>query len=290
MWEIYDRLIGEIKDDIRVMDVVCGPVWTAVCTDSGNVGMAMSMSWHDCAADNSYPEKNIKYRTDEEDADIWHYPACQPREITSKEAVIKNRKPYMRTSFGILREGMTLRETAQLVKSWDFAEASIGMAAINAYYNTKRRIEDLDLYQKQEGHSTFGMDVAGKNVVMIGALRSRSVLEAAGAHVTVLEREDKPDTLPDTAAEYVIPGCDILVITASAFINKTMPRLLELGQGSTIVITGPSAPMAPQILEYGVHRVTGLVVTDTASAPSYVARGEQGQPYGLGAKFCIEAI
>lgn len=288
MWEIYDRLIGGIKDDIRVTDVVCGPVWTAVCTDSGSVGMAMSMRGHDGTAASGCSGKDAGCRTDAEDADSWHYLACRPYEKTSEEDVMKSRKPYAGTSYGILREGMTLRDAALLVKAWDFTEASIGMAAINAYYNTKRRIEELDLYQKQEGHSTFGMDVAGKNIVMIGALKSRSVLEAAGAHVTVLEREDKPNTLPDTAAEYVIPGCDILVITASAFINKTIPRLLELGSGAQIVVTGPSAPMSPNLLEFGIRRVTGLVITDTIGAPDFVARGGKQQPYILGEKFCIE--
>lgn len=246
MWEIYDSLIGEIPDNILVKKVVCGSVWTCVCTDAGTAGIAMSMSSNggDKCADTSNMADGF----------------C----------------------------GRPLREVALSVKSWDFAKASVGMAAINAWYNTEARIKSLDLYQKQEGHSTFGMDVAGKDIVMIGALKSRSVLEAAGAHVTVLEREDKPDTLPDTAAEYVIPGCDILVITASAFINKTMPRLLELGRGARIVVAGPSAPMSPHLLEFGIHRVTGLVVTDLTNAPDFVSRGEKQQPYILGEKFCVQ--
>lgn len=192
-----------------------------------------------------------------------------------------------RMAVGSLK-GRSLREVAALVKSWNLREASVGMAAINAYYNTLERLNGLDLRQKQEGHSTFGMDVRGKNIVMIGALHSRGDLEAKGAHVTVLERENKPDTLPDSAAEYVIDGCDILVITASALINKTLPRLLELGRGSTVVLTGPSAPMAPQLMRFGIRRVTGLTVTDKDAMLQYCAAGTHGQPYGMGERFCIE--
>lgn len=186
--------------------------------------------------------------------------------------------------------GRTLREVAGLVKSWNLREASIGMAAVNAYYNTKDRLDRLDLRQKQEGHSTFGMDVAGKNIVMIGALKSRKVLEAQGAKVTVLEREDKPDTLPDSAAEYVVPGCDILVITASAFINKTLPRLLELGRGSVVVVAGPSAPMAPQLVGHGIDRVAGMAVTKCAQMFDFAASGRAGQPYDMGERFCIDNV
>ena len=32
--------------------------------------------------------------------------------------------------------GKSLREVARLCKSWDFAEAAIGAAAVNAYYNS----------------------------------------------------------------------------------------------------------------------------------------------------------
>jgi len=32
-------------------------------------------------------------------------------------------------------EGLPLREVAECVKSWNFYEAAIGLAAINAYYN-----------------------------------------------------------------------------------------------------------------------------------------------------------
>lgn len=243
MWSLYESLVNEIPGNLAVTEVVEGPVWTAVETSAGNVGIAMT--------------------TDRE---------CVPRCIGDENY-----------------RGWSLREVAALSKSWNFREASVGMAAINAFYNTPQRLEELDLRQKQEGHSTFGMDVEGKNIVMIGALRSRSVLEAQGAHVTVLERENKRGTLPDTAAEYVVPKCDILVITASALINKTMPRLLELGHAGTIVITGPSAPMAPQLLQFGVKRVTGMVVTDCSKMLDYAAAGTAGQPYEMGVKFCVEA-
>lgn len=242
MWELYDSLINEIPGDIKVLRVVEGAVWTAVETDTGSVGIAMT--------------------TDRE---------CVARTVADSECA-----------------GRPLCEVAELVKSWNLREASVGMAAANAFYNTPERMERLELRQRQEGHSTFGMDVAGKNIVMIGALRSRSWLEEQGAKVTVLEREDKADTLPDSAAEYLVPGCDILVITASAMINKTMPRLLELGRSSTVIIAGPSAPMAPQLIKTGIDRITGMVVTEPLMMLEYVAAGTQGQPYAMGERFCVE--
>lgn len=240
MWELYDELLSEISENQTVTKVIEGPVWTAVETDSGNVGIAMT---------------------------------------TARECVDRCVGSY---------EGLPLHKAAELVKSWNLREASVGMAAINAFLNTPERLELFDLRQKQDGHSTFGMDVAGRNVVMIGALRSKTELESRGAHVTVLEREEKPGTLPDSAAEFVIPGCDILVITASALINKTLPRLLELGRTSTIVLTGPSAPMSKKLLSFGISRVTGMTVTDTAAMMRHVADGTQGQPYSMGERFCIE--
>lgn len=47
--------------------------------------------------------------------------------------------PPLRGAGGLA--GMSLREAAELVKSWNLLEASIGLAAINSWYNHPRRAE-----------------------------------------------------------------------------------------------------------------------------------------------------
>ena len=48
---------------------------------------------------------------------------------------------------------------------------------------------------------------------------------------------------------------DFTIITGSAFINKTLPRLLQLSRHA--VILGPSTPMSRSILDYGAKELSG---------------------------------
>ena len=51
-------------------------------------------------------------------------------------------------------EAATLAELAPAVKSWNFAEASAAMAAINAFYNTRERMENLNAAEPFEHYCT----------------------------------------------------------------------------------------------------------------------------------------
>ena len=80
--------------------------------------------------------------------------------------------------------------------------------------------------------------------------------------VVILEREPKPGDYPDSACEYLLPDCDVVLITGSASVNKTMPRLLELAKDARIVLTGPTVPLCPGLLDLGIQRLNGSVVLD----------------------------
>ena len=184
--------------------------------------------------------------------------------------------------------GMSLKKAAEKVKSWNFIEAGIGMAAINAWYNSPRRMEEMGTAQGDTRFCTYDMEHKGKNLCMVGALRYPPGMFADAAELIVMERNTVEGTYPDSACEYIIPRSDIVLITGSAFINKTMPRLLALAENARVVITGPSAPMTEALLPFGVRRVAGLIITDTAGCLEFVASGENGTPYRFGERYIVE--
>lgn len=253
MWEIYDRLIADIEPGTGVKSVNVGVNWTAVTAQNGNIGLAM----------------------------------------TTNVQTIK------RTVGGF--EGMELRTLAELVKSWNFIEASIGMAAINAWYNSPKRRESLGAQQPADEYCDCGFETKGKNIVMVGRMRNADNRFREAASLKILEREAKEGTYPDSACEYLIPQSDMVIITGSAFVNKTMPRLLELAndgqiatepekrrKGRTIIITGPSAPMCPEIMDFGIDRIAGMVVTKRDAMEAFVSDGMRGTPYTMGEKYCLD--
>ena len=160
--------------------------------------------------------------------------------------------------------GLPAREAARAALSWNLEEAGEGMAVLNACYNTEARIEALGC--RYTASALEGLDLAERTVGFVGHLVHHSgiteQLIAAAKQVYILEREPKPGDYPDSACEYLLPRCDVVVVTGSAWVNKTMPRVLELSQNARIILTGPTVPLCPALLERGVSRLNGCAITD----------------------------
>lgn len=171
-------------------------------------------------------------------------------------------------------EGLPAREAARAALSWNFEEAGEGMAVVNACYNTEARIEALGC--RQTGSALEGVDLAGRTVGFVGHLvRHSGITEELLAPATawyIMEKEPKPGDYPDSACEYLLPRCDLVVITGSASVNKTMPRLLELSRHAEVILTGPTVTLCPQLLDLGIRRLNGCAITDRDAMLDKIAR------------------
>lgn len=168
-------------------------------------------------------------------------------------------------------EGMRLRDAAALVRSWNLVEASLGAAALNAWYN---RFEHLagagrDLTPPGGGGSAFAVfreRVRGRRVGVVGHFPGLDRALGDVCRLIVLERAPQEGDFPDTAAEYLLPDQDVVFITGSALANKTLPRLLQLSRRAWTVLVGPSTPLAPVLHDYGVDCLSGSVLPGPIAA------------------------
>jgi hypothetical protein len=173
--------------------------------------------------------------------------------------------------------GRKTREIAEWVKSWNFAEAAIGLAAINSALNAPALVEQrfgISLWQKP-GENAFPPlvdEAKGKKVAVIGHFANLERL-AEVCQLTILERRPFPGDLPDSACEYVLPEQDVVVMTATTLINKTMPRLLQLSRNAEVIVCGPSTPLLPSMYSYGIDLLGGLVVEDADEVWQAVQEG-----------------
>lgn len=240
MWELYDKLINAIPDNLTLKNVAVGLTWTVAVSSEGGMGLAMT---------------------------------------TDAQTV-----PQSQHNF----ENMPLKEVAQLVKSWNFIEAGIGMAAVNSWYNSEKRLDELSSRQGDSRFCTFDIDLKYKTVAMVGHMRHPENTFSEVKDFYILERSPRSGDFPDSACEYILPKSDIVIITGSAFVNKTMPRLLELSKNADVIITGPSTPMFPELFSFGAKRIAGLVVTKQEQMQKYAASGQFGPPYALGERYFID--
>ena len=157
--------------------------------------------------------------------------------------------------------GMSTLELAEYAQSWNLVEASIGCAAISAMVAPPPDSTDVNA---QEIILEKG---ARARVVMVGAFPFIDKLRATASEVYILELDPyqldtKGGILPDSAAEYLIPDCGLLIITGSTLVNKSLERLLALARKSKAytVILGPSTVMSEVLFDYGADMLAGAVV------------------------------
>ncbi len=183
-------------------------------------------------------------------------------------------------------EGLTAREAAGAVRSWNLLEASEAMAVINAFYNTSERLKELGALCDYDRSCTKGMETVGKKIALIGHMSLQPEALNGASEVYIIERSPKSGDYPDSACEYLLPACDIVIMTASAAINKTLPRLLELSKNAKTIIIGPTTPMCPELRTLGISRLSGMVVRDKTAFEHWTLE-KSGSPYPYGDVFMI---
>lgn len=190
--------------------------------------------------------------------------------------------------------GLPLKELAALSKSWHFEEATLGIAALNAWYARRTLIDEFEAVyddpvelpdgslRKRDAFEMMRPRIEmhdNAKVVVVGHFPHVDRM-AEYANLTVLERScrDGLDT-PDPACEYVMPEADFAFITGVTLENKTAPRLLELAREAFVTMVGPSVVMAQPLFDAGVDMAAGSIVMDSDLARHAVKSGG-GMPFG----------
>ncbi|WP_332450297.1 DUF364 domain-containing protein [Methanoculleus sp.] len=192
------------------------------------------------------------------------------------------------------RIGKSLKEIAGCVKSWNLWEASIGNAAINAWYNhpdtarsagievaEKKRVEERlkDPFIKSQNL------VKGKKVCVVGHFPFLEKLIAPVSDMSIIEWDPEEGDYPYSACEYLLPESDYVFLTCAAVSDKTMPRLLELSENAKgVTIVGPGTPLSSVFFDYGVSDLSGFVATDAALAKRIIRGAESQRIFGAGMK------
>lgn len=233
-WELYDRLIQGIDENIEIEDVLQRNWW--LVKTRNNLGISM------------YFEQGEAART-------------LPTQI----------------------KGLKLKELAKYIKSWNFYEATLAIAAINAFYNTRQQAESLNCRYSNDAFKEFTAEIAGKNVAVIGHF---PLVEKLNGHckLSILEKNPSLGDYPDSACEYILGEQDYVFITGTTFANKTLPRLLQLSHNAKVIMTGPSVPLTSILFEYGVNVIAGSIAWDFENLWTGVEQGMSSDIFTHGAR------
>jgi len=194
--------------------------------------------------------------------------------------------------------GMPLHEVAECVKSWNFVEAAVGVAAINAHYNNPQvardngvefsdapRVED----RRFDPFIMSQNEIKDKKVAVVGHFPYIEKLMAPKCDFSIIEWEPEEGDYPITASEYILPECDYVYLTCASVLNKTLPRFLELSKNAQLItIVGPGTPLAPVFFDYGIGDLSGFVVKDNLRAARIASGAENVKLHVAGQKVSLK--
>lgn len=192
-----------------------------------------------------------------------HWTVVESRFVGIAHTYKTNRKVEVADSGDLV--GRSALELAGRVRSWEPLEASLGLAALNSLIepsgspgNVLEEILRL---------------APSKTVTVIGRFPFNEQVAATADRAYFLETEPERGELPPAAAEEVIPQSDVSVISATALINGTLARLLELARGRTAIVLGPSTPLNDVLFSHGATVLAGTRVSDSECLFGCVMQG-----------------
>lgn len=251
MWELYDRMIEGIPEDLTIKTMGIGSESTYVISSENGFGYAGYREYYQRA-----PE------------------------------VVQNRL------------GMSLKEAAKSIKSWNFIEASIGQAALCAWYCSPRAAEEngIEVLPKKMVQERLNDPfiasqnlVKGKKVVVVGHFPFLEGLLAPVCDLAIVEWNPDEGDYPYSAIEYLLPEADYVYLTCAGFGDKTMEHMLDLSRNAERrTIVGPGTPLAPQLFDFGADELSGFVVTDVDLAARITAGIEHQRIFSAGRKVAFK--
>jgi hypothetical protein len=161
------------------------------------------------------------------------------------------------------------RELAEWLRSPRILEASIGMAAFNAFLEV-----DESACRELNAEEVIVQRGAGRRVAVVGHFPFVERVRQAADVCWVLELRPRPGDLSAAHAEEILPQADVVALTGTSLLNHTYDDLMALCRPDAfVVLLGASAPLSPVLLEHGVDAISGTKVVDVAAVLGAVGEG-----------------
>lgn len=193
---------------------------------------------------------------------------CADGGIGLCETVVDHRRPMMLDSAC----GCDLQTLAACAQSWNYVEASIGIAAINCYYNNARRLMELGFTFnpiRRNPYRLLKRSLDNRKVAVIGrAPLLEEALEGTAQLSVLVENPVGAADYPDSAMEFILGDQDAVFADGRAFVQKKIERIQSLS--NWLVCHGIGVPLCEIP---GVHAVWGFAALNPAEALRQVQLG-----------------
>jgi len=209
------------------------------------------------------------------DLRIGHYWSMVRTTVGAGMASMLRSETHLHGSVPIADAGALLEskpiDLAARVRSVSPPEAALGLAVANALMGpADGRLTEHNAL------SILAERGAGRRVAMIGHFPFSERLEAVCDDLWVFERgEGKRDSdLGVEMMEELLPQADVVGITSTTIINRTLAGIIDLLRPDAFVLLlGPSTPLTARIFDHGVDLLCGTIIVDPAAVMRAVEQG-----------------
>ncbi len=166
--------------------------------------------------------------------------------------------------------GQSATKLAEGAHAQDLIIAALGLATLNALIEPPppSGSDVLDLLSVDQT-DTVGM--VGYFGPLVGPLKRA----AKTLHIFDQQEDMGPEVLPEGAAERILPQCQVVIVSATALLNRTLDAVLDrCGGAHEIAILGPSTPLLPSVFgSRGVTVLSGVEIIDSPQTLRIISEG-----------------
>jgi uncharacterized protein (DUF4213/DUF364 family) len=165
----------------------------------------------------------------------------------------------------------TPMELSGLLRSHSPPEAAVGLAAANAMLGPAE-----PNLTEEKALAVLRQRGRGKRVAMIGHFPFVDELRATCGKLWVSERgiNRQSDDLGEEAMDQLLPAADVVAVTATTVLNRTLPQVLRrVRPDAFLMMLGPSTPLTPRLFDFGFDVLCGTVIDDPQSVLLAVSQG-----------------
>ncbi len=162
-------------------------------------------------------------------------------------------------------------ELTELLRSDSPPESAIGLAAVNALLGpTVGNLRD------EKAVAILSERGRGQKVAMIGRFPFADALREDCDQLWVFERglNRRQEDFGEEAMEQLLPQADVVAVTATTLLNRTLPTVLAgVRPDAFVMLLGPSTPLTPALFRFGFDVLCGTVVDDPEAVLRAVEQG-----------------
>jgi len=165
-------------------------------------------------------------------------------------------------------QGKTLGEAAELLHHPLILCRSLGMAALGTG-------TPLPEVLKSRGALDYLLEKGkGKTVTIVGNFPFIPKLRQEAEILHLLELRNVPGAVPRKDWEKVLGETEVLGLTGTAILTRSLAYFLEKGASAFSVILGPSTPMMEILFDYGANVLAGSRVQHPEALEKGVIQGD----------------